>query len=580
MIGRLARKPALTMRFGSQLPAGDYFGGSNWQPDIALSPDGSHIAYVATHEGVTQLYLGRVGEDGRALPGTGDAHTPFFSPDGKWLGAVTGRKLLKFPVAGGAPVAVASLPSEVYGACWNTNGWIYMGSEAPLALLKVQAQGGMVFGATTLQNKTKREIAHRFPALLPGGKWLLFTNRNAAQRNFDQADIAAVELETGKVRMIAKGGTNPHYLPTGHLVFVRAGALMAVPFDPEKLEAKGTPVAVVQGVMENPYTGASQFSVSADGSLVYLASGVTYGEREMVFVEPNGTTRVLTATKRPYEDLMLSPDGKLIATTIDGPETDSWIHDIARDTDTRFTSEKEFRNPSWSADGKRVFYGGFDEDGYSIFGRALDGSGKPEELVDADEMRAAPGFASRDGSMVLWTAWSFAGPRDIMTVRLEKRPKPGMLIARPPDEDWAQISPDGHWIAYNTDESGRAEVIVATYPDIGSKVKVSTDGGRHPQWSPDGKKLYFLQDGTADSPRPFSQRVTLMAVPVETSPTFKFGTASMLFQGPFFESIHDYAVTPDGKGFIFIRESPPTERTAMKVILNWDEELKRRVPAN
>jgi serine/threonine-protein kinase len=337
----------------------------------------------------------------------------------------------------------------------------------------------------------------------------------------------------------------------------------------------------VQGVEENPYTGASQFGVSASGSLVYLAGGVTFGERELVSVDPSGSTRVLTAKKRPYEDLMLSPDGRLIATTIDGPETDTWIHDIAHDTDTRFTTaSSERRNPAWSADGKHVLYGGFDKDGYSIFWKALDGTGAQEELVDADEMRAAPGFMSRDGHMLLWEAWSFAGPHDIMTLSMEKH-IPGLLIARPPDEDWAQISPDGRWVAYNSDESGRAEVYVTTYPELGSKTKISTEGGRHPQWSPNGRELYYLEDGTVDNPHPFSQRVKLLAVSIETSPAFQAGTPHMLFQGPFFESIHDYAVTPDGKGFLFIRESQPGSGPGeMQVVLNWDRELNSRVPVH
>jgi dipeptidyl aminopeptidase/acylaminoacyl peptidase len=311
---------------------------------------------------------------------------------------------------------------------------------------------------------------------------------------------------------------------------------------------------------------------------VYLPGRASYGDHELVFVDRSGATRVLTAKKRPYQDLMLSPDGKLIATTIAGPETDSWIHDIARDTDTQFTSGEERRYPAWSADGKKVLYGGFDKDGYSIFWKSLDGTGKQEELVDADELQASPGFATRDGRMVLIEIWSFAGPRDIMQLSLEKH-FPALLIARPPDEDWAQVSPDGHWIAYNTDESGRPEVWVATYPDLGSKVKISTAGGRHPQWSPNGKELYYLEDGSAENPRPLNQRVTLVALPIETSPAFKAGTPQVLFHGPFFESIHDYAVTPDGKGFIFIRRNQEPGPSELKMILNWSNEL-RRVPVS
>jgi serine/threonine-protein kinase len=582
MIGCSSVKPARTMRFSSTLPAGDYFGGSRWYPSIAVSPDGARTAYVATHNGVTQLYLRQAGEwDGRSLPGTGDAHTPFFSPDGQWLGAVAGGKLVKIPVAGGAPVILAPIPYEVYGACWAADGWIYIGTEAPLGVLKVPAAGGMPLGATGL-DKRKRETDHRFPEVLPGGKWLLYGARHADQHTFDEADIEAIS-KSGEFRTIVKAGTNPHFIPSGHLIFLRAGVLMAVAFDPVKAQVKGTPVAVVEGVIENPRIGAGQFSVSADGSLVYLQGGVTFGERELVFVDRSGATRVLTAKKRPYRDFTLSPDGRLIATTIEGPETDTWIHDIARDTETRFTSGAERRTPAWSADGKRVLYYGYDKDGWSIFWKPLDGSGAEEELADMEEAPSWPGFMSRDGRALVIEIATTSGRRATFMMPFEagRKPFPRPLIATPSDKDWGQISPDGGWIAFNSDESGRQEVYVATFPGIESKVKISTEGGRHPQWSPNGRELYYLEGATAENPRPVSQRVNLMTVPVETTPAFKAGTPHMLFQGPFFSSEHDYAVTPDGKGFIFIRESQPESGPGeLKVVLNWGDELKRRVPVN
>jgi Tol biopolymer transport system component len=300
-------------------------------------------------------------------------------------------------------------------------------------------------------------------------------------------------------------------------------------------------------------------------------------------VDRSGATRVLTAKKRPYADFTLSPDGWLIATTIEGPQTDTWIHDIAHDTETRFTSGAERRTPAWSVDGKRVLYYGYDKDGWSIFWKPLDGSGAEEELADTEEAPSWPGFWSRDGRVLVFEAATTSGRHDTMMLSFGggHPPFPLPLIATPSDEDWGQISPDGLWIAYNSDESGRQEVYVATFPKLESKVKVSTEGGRHPQWSPNGRELYYREGATAEIPRPLSQRVKLMAVPVETSPAFKAGTPHMLFQGPFFDSDHDYAVTPDGKGFIFIRESQPESGPSeLKVVLNWGNELRGRVPVN
>jgi serine/threonine-protein kinase len=582
MIGRSGVKPVRTVRLSSVLGSGDYFGGSRWYPNIALSPDGSRVAYVATHNGVTQLYLRQIGEwDGQPLPGTFDANTPFFSPDGQWVGAVAGGKLVKIPVAGGAPVTVAQISYAVYGACWSADGWIYLGTEAPLGVVKVQAAGTVPLGATGL-DKTKRENDHRFPEVLPGGKWLLYTARNADQRTFDSADILAMPLNRPGGKTLITGGTDAHFVAPGHLVFMRAGSLMAVPFDPVKAELKGTPVALVENVVEDPRVGAGQYSVSADGSLVYLQGGVTFGQRELVLVDHSGATRVLTARKQAYRDFALSPDGKFIATTIEGPTTGTWIYDIARDTETRFSTGPERGTPAWSADGKHILYFGYDKDGYSIFSTPL-GGGKEEELADMEEAPSWPLFMSRDGSSLVFGSANASGRRATMLLSFGAGhpPIPSTLMTKAADIDWGQISPDGRSIAYNSDESGQPEVYVVTYPKLESKVKVSAAGGRHPQWSLDGRELYYRENATAQDPRPLSQRVKLMAVPVETSPAFKAGTPHMLFQGPYFDSAHDYALTPDGKGFILIRESQPALAPGeLKVVLHWNEELKRRLPAN
>jgi len=359
--------------------------------------------------------------------------------------------------------------------------------------------------------------------------------------------------------------------------------LMAVPFDPVKLELKGEPVAVVQNVMENPTIGAGQYSVAADGTLAYFEGGLTYGEHELVSVDRSGATRVLSAGKRPYEDLALSPDGRLLATTIGGPATDIWIHDLARGSETPFTSSGEHRSPAWSADGKQIVYSGYQgkiDAQWVIFHKPADGSGA-EAQFKVSETPMWPWFSTRDGHKLLYEESSRSGNYSTWMLPLEGRPIPGHLTPRDFDQDWAQVSPDGRWIAYSNDESGELDVYVAQFPGLEAEVKVSTGGGRHPQWSGDGRELFYLQNDTAESPRPLSQRVKLMALPVETSPEFKAGTPHMLFAGPFLGGRHDYAVTPDGKTFIFIRESQPgSAPTEMKVVLNWDNELKRRLPVN
>jgi eukaryotic-like serine/threonine-protein kinase len=571
-------QPPRTMRFSSTLPAGDSFGGATWYPSIAVSPDGASIAYVATHNGITQLYLRHADEwDGKPLPGSADAHTPFFSPDGKWVGTVSAGRLVKFPAEGGAAQILSKVPFDVYGVDWSTNGWIYMGTESPLALVKTPNIGGTVLGASALDDD-HGETDHRYPEVLPGDKWMLFAGRKAGH-SFDEADIQAISLQNAKLKTIIKGGTNPRYIPSGHLVFLRAGVLMAVPFDPSSLQVKGEPVAVVQNVVENSTVGAGEFSYS-NGTLAYLEGKQSFGDRELVSVDRNGTVHSLTPKKQPYEDVALSPDGKLLATTIGGPATDIYIRDLARGTDTQFTKGGEHRIPAWSLDGKQIYYSGYtgkEDQQWVIFRKSSDGTGEETQMTVA-ETPMWPGFVTKDGKNLLFEEASRNGNHSIWALPLDKKAR---QIHESPwdfDEEWAQLSPDGKWLAYNSNQSGRQEVYVTPYPDRTNAIQISTNGGRHPIWSANGKELFYRVSPQPDAPLPLEHRVKLMAVAVETAPTFKAGTPQMLFDGPFLDAGHDYVVMPDGKSFILIRDSQtgagPTE---MKVILNWNEELKRRV---
>jgi len=570
-------KPAgPVMRFSIPLPEGDALGGTwYWYPSVAISDDGSQVAYVTHHGGNSQIYVRRIGEvTPRAVPGTERADMPFFSPDGQWLAIYSGRQIKKVPLAGGPTVTIAETAFK--GGTWAADGRIYFANGA--GLMKVPATGGTPQQVITLDLKN-RETDQAYPELLPGGKALLFTVRNMAEASFDEADVAAVKLATGERKILVKQGTDAHYIASGHLVFMRAGVLMAVPFDVDRLEIKGAPVPVVEKVLENPRIGAGQYAMSKNGLLVYIPGGVTYGEHEMVFVDKAGNTKPLTSNKRPYEDFTISPDGKFLAITIEGPITNTWIHDIQRDTETRFNFGIENRDPTWSPDGKRIAYSGYKDGKYAMFWKPLDGSAPEEPLLMQDNSVDA-WFFSPDGSALLYADWQFEGALNIGALPLRDRQHARLIFPAKYNVEWAVLSSDGKWIAYDSDESGRPEVYVAPYPALEPRERISTEGGLHPLWAPDGRNLYYRMGTTVEDmeQRFLGQKSRIMAVSIETKPTLKVGQPRMLFEGPYFESGHDIAVTPDGKGFILIRENDTTGPREIEVVVNWPEELKQRAP--
>ena len=568
--------PKRVMRFSIALPEGDALGGTwYWYPSVAISDDGSQIAYVAHRGGESRIYLRAIGEaTAHEVPGTERADMPFFSPDGQWLGLYSGGAIKKVPLAGGPTVVIAKTPFK--GGTWAPDGNIYFGNGA--GLMKVAATGGEPQKVTTL-DVARRETDQVYPEVLPGGKAQLFTVRNMEKPSFDDADIAAVNLATGDRKIVMKQGTDPHYVSSGHLLFMRAGVLLAVPFDPDKLETRGAVVPVAEKILENPRIGAGQYAISKDGLLVYIPGGVTYGEHELVIVDKAGNAKPLTATKRPYEDFTISPDGKHVAATIEGPVTNTWVHDIARDTETRFNSGVENRDPAWSADGKHIAYSGTKDGKYAVFWRPLDGS-TPEEVLIQSEKNVDAWFFSPDGGTLLYAIYQSGGEQNIGALPLQDREHPRMLFPAEYNVEWAILSPDGNWIAFDGDESGKPEVYVAPYPAMAPRERISTDGGLHPLWSPDGRELYYRTGASPEEleQRALAQKTRVMAVSIETKPVFKAGQPHMLFEGPYFESGHDIAITPDGKGFILIRETDSqTGPKGIEAVVNWSEELKQRV---
>jgi serine/threonine-protein kinase len=530
---------------------------------LALSPDGRTVAFVGTSAGKTQIYLRRLDRfDPVPVSGTEGGVDPFFSPDGQWLGFIGGAapadgtvpvapgKLKKVPVGGGPPTTLCDAVNR--GASWGPDNSIVFTTSATSGISRVNAAGGTPEPLTKL---LPSERSHRWPSFLPGGKAVLFSIQ-PNDTGFDDALIAVRSLETGEQRVIGQGGASPIYLPTGHLVFGRAGVLLAMPFDLDRLEVTGPPVPILEGVAMNTGTGAEQYATAA-GSLVYLPGPASATRRELVWVDQRGAARPLSVEKRPYSEVAVSPDGQRIALGVMGQagNQDIWVYDIARGTLNRVTFSPGLdASPIWNPDGRRLTYDSVRGGPMQIFQVPFDGSGTEERLIDG----AAAGSWHPSGK---WLAYDIGG--DIYVLALTDR-KAQPFVASPEfTEAFPAFSPDGRWIAYQSTETGRSEIYVRAFPGPGGKTQVSTEGGARPRWSHDGKQLFFRL-----GPRMFATAVT-------PGPTFVAAAPRVLFEGQY---PPPYDVAPDGR-FLMVRDEQLAERSQLRFVLNWLDELRGTLSA-
>jgi Tol biopolymer transport system component len=558
----------LVTRTVINLPPGQQLAGLERGLAVALSPDGTHLAYVATQGGTQQLYLREMDSmEAKPIPSTEGAVSPFFSPDGQWVGFFAGGKLKKVSVSGGAALPlVDAVPSS--GASWSSQGKIIFASPTVGALQQVLDAGGTPQTMTRLQ---KGETDHGWPEFLPGGKAVLFAAAPTAT-DWSNAQVAVQSVGTSERRNLVSRGTNPGYAPSGHLVYAQGGTLMAVPFDPQRLTVTGSAVSVVEGVMQSTIGGA-QYSFSATGSLVYVpggAQGVQFRFR-LVWVDREGAEQPLAAPAHGYEYPRLSPDGRRVAVGIEEQEAQVWLYDLSRETLTRSTFEgNDNIFPVWKPDGKRIAFRSNKEGSPNLFWQLAEGSGGLERLTTG-EYQQDPMSWSPDGQLLAFMEVNPTTGLDIWVLRLSDRKAQPFLRTRF-NESAPQFSPDGRWLTYSSDESGRYEIYVQPYPGPGGKWQISTEGGMDTVWNPNGRELFYRSGDK------------MMAVDITTQPSFSAGKPRMLFEGRYAPGgvpVANYAVSPDGQRFLMLKpsEQAPTAPTQINVVLNWFEELKRRVPA-
>ncbi len=429
----------------------------------------------------------------KPIPGTEGAVNPFFSPDGQWVGLFAGGTLKKVSVNGGAALSLgdAAFPG---GASWGSQGIIAFTPRAVSVLQQVPDAGGAQQPLTRLE---KGDVSHRWPEFLPGGKAVLF----AASTNntfWTSAQVAVHSVRTGERRNLIQEGTQPRYAPSGHLVYAQGGNLMAVPFDPQRLTAMGEAVPMVEGVLQSPVTGAAQYSFSRTGSLVYVPGGIQSAQSKLVWVTRNGTEQPLAAPARAYLDPRISPDGRRVAVAITEQEAQLWLYDLSRETLTRFTFEGNSNGyPVWTPDGKRIAFASNKEGPQSLFWQLADGSGGLERLAASEDIQT-PESWSPDGQLLAFHENNPTTQRDIWVLRMgDPSASSGQVrkaqpfLRTPFNESAARFSPDGRWLAYVSDESGRYEVYVQPYPGPGGKRQISTEGGTEPVWSRNGRELFY-----------------------------------------------------------------------------------------
>jgi serine/threonine-protein kinase len=553
-------------RFTIALPPGEALAGVS---AVALSPDGRQLAYVAARGATRQLYLRAMdGFESRAIAGTEGAAHPFFSPDGQWLGFFAQGKLKKVSVDGGAVLTLAD-SMTTRGASWDRQGSIFFVTSSFGTVLRVSDTGGTPQALTRHEGG---ETSHRWPELLPDGNAILFAAGQATANFANGAKIVVQSLQTGDRRDLIQQATYPRYAPSGHLVYAQAGNLLAVPFDPQRLEVTGAAVPVVEGVLQTTGDGNARYTISSTGSLAYVPGRAEFIQSRLVWVSRNGAETILPGPARYYRAPRLSPDGRRVAVAINDQETQVWLYDLSRETLSRLTFEGNTNvHQIWTPDGRWIVFQSNKEGPQNVFRQLADGSGAVERLTTGDAVHL-PGSWSADGEVLAIHESSSTVSGDIRMLRLADPARgPQPFLRTPFNEESPMFSPDGRWLAYSSDEAGRKEVYVQPYPGPGGKVQISTDGGIEPLWNPNGRELFYRSGDR------------MMAVEIATEPAFSAGRPRVLFEGQYLISpagTPNYDISSDGQRFLLVKPlEQQVQPTQINVVLNWGEELKRRVPA-
>lgn len=443
------------------------------------------------------------------------------------------------------------------GASWSQDSIIFS-PDLAAGLMQVSAAGGQPKPLTT-PVREKGEVGHFWPSALPGVKGILFTVVSQ-----DGLHVAVLSRDTGQWRRLIPG-RNPRYVSTGHLLFTQSGGLLAVPFDAERLELAGGPTPLIDGLGNDLWYGQRYvpFSVSANGSLAYVPNAV--GKMQLLWVDRTGkATPARDESAYEYSYPRLSPDGRHVVVGSD--DAQMWIYDLQRGTRSRLTHGGINYDPVWSPDGKRIAFGSYVGGSVDILERPADLSGQSTTLLGGANRRY-PNSWSPDGRSLVFQEASPAKGGDIRVMNMNGGTLSD-IVATSAEERSAQFSPDGQWVAYASNETGRFEIYVRPFGRPGGSTTVSTNGGNDPLWSPDGREMFYFEGKN------------FMSVEIRTKPAFDAGPPKKLFEGKFASGFNrNYDITPDGQRFIMSAYTQPDKPMQINIVLNWFDELKRLVPS-
>jgi eukaryotic-like serine/threonine-protein kinase len=537
---------------------------------LALSPDGRYLALIARQDSISLLYLRDLNQlEMKLVTSTAgfDLSGVFFSPDGQWLGFFANGKLMKLSIHGGTPVAICDVlrgNGDSGGeASWAESGDIVFMKEWGAGLWIVSSEAGSVPRPLTTLNSEAGERAHFLPRALPGGKKALFSIWRGG--DFDDNSVAAIDLKSGEYHTVLNGGSGGTYLKSGHVAFMLGSTLTAVPFDASALKVTGEAMPLVEKVLMNGGNAYPYFAVSDDGLLVFAPGEVEFVPTIVTLVEHGSSIRKIDATGASFGFPLFSPDGNSLAVVIFGATFQMGIFDLQKNVLRPLTFAGDNVRASWLPDGSRISYSSNADGRYKIYTVATDGSSPPQKLFDSDA-NPHPSSWTHDSKTLAYVVSGKETGFDIWLYSSAGTSQTRPLIATRANESSPSFSPDDHWIAYVSDESGESEIYVQPFPSLSGRWRASTGGGLFPKWSQDGRHLMFQRNDE------------IISIPVTVTTTNNGNAITVGKEERFLvrKGLITFDLSPNGKTVVVGQTRTELLVDHVNIVVNWFAELKDR----